>query len=717
MQTTRNSDWPRALFLALALVVLCHVEQPNIVAQYALNWEHIGDLPYATAFHEIVKLDPARVMVLGGESKGVAMASCAIIDAETRSVRKVASMRFERAGFTAIGMPNGRVYVLGGQSSVGGKGVSIIEEYDPLTDTWAASGYLVEGRGQVCGTAINDHEIIVIGGRIGSSDVRRTCEIFDINTGVSRRISDFPYNTSFAKVIVADDGRIFCFSGRSGGPGSYRTGAVHEYNLYEDRWIVAGELQSAVYYPTLVKLADGKHCLVGGSWREGNTSDEFATVVQKQEDASFRNVTHMTSPRAGHGVANLNHGTVIAVGGADNSKGSYKSTEFINIVSGVVERGPDLLFARSYCLAVDVMVNGDPAVVVIGGKTSDGAVRQIELLKINEIDQTTSCHQSFVHLVPNQDLISFVGQSEDAGAHALLNRMETHSAGAIWFKDQFKISAGFVTEFSFRLNDGSDNGAPDGSPEGGNGLAVVIQGMSETPLGLPGAGLGYDQMVNGLAIEFDTYSDQSHSDPDLNHIAVQKGDGYALRSVHQAPFNVGWASVGVPDFRADGTVYYGRVEYFNGKLQVWVNDTQMFDEPSLSINIDIGNALTFRTNDMAWIGITGSTGTAIQSHEILTWDLAACTTQRHEGKPPRVRDSHISIYPMPTSEVASVNFTGEEWSIAQVRVMSLMGEVVLERTVTTSSFDISVTGIPAGTYILNIEFDGRSTSTIWNVVR
>jgi hypothetical protein len=669
-------------------------------------------------FHAVVKLDPTRVMVIGGQSETVGINVCAIIDAERRTVRQAASLETGRTGVVAVKMSNGLVYAIGGQVAFGASGVSTVEVYDPATDSWSMAGYLTQGRGQVCATAINDHQIIIVGGRIGDAQVVKTCELFDIRTGNTTRIADFPYETSLAKVVVTTDGRILCFSGRSGGPGSFRSKSVHQYHVSDDVWTIAGEMEAAVYYPSVAQLDDGRYVLVGGSWREGNTTDEFATSVQVEEGSLFRTIANMQFPRAGHGVSSLGKEVVVALGGANNSKGAYRSTEFINVASGVVERGPDLQYARAYCMGVDVLVGGKHAVLAIGGTSMGATVRQVEILIADGGPEPLRCTQSAVQLVPSQDLLEVVGQALNAGPFVALNRVETYSAGAIWFNDQFSVSSGFETDFSFRLLDGDDGGYPDGSSEGGGGLAVIIQGVTPSPLGLPGAGLGYDQMVNGVAIEFDMYFNEEHGDLRPNHVAIQKGNGQVLRAVHEAPFSVGMSLLNVPDFRADGTTYYAKVRYAESTLSVWVDNVPPTGVPNLSVEMDLSKALSFVEPDLAWIGITGSTGIEVQSHEILSWDLNACTVHPHSiDRPGGTKEGKILIYPMPTSSHATIVFEGDLNTTAHVRVFSMTGELVMEKVVTGPTFDLSSVSIPVGNYILNIQYSDQTASTLWKVVR
>jgi hypothetical protein len=104
------------------------------------------------------------------------------------------------------------------------------------------------------------------------------------------------------------------------------------------------------------------------------------------------------------------------------------------------------------------------------------------------------------------------------------------------------VSRGFTTEFAFRFfqDDAAAVASPcrvvDHAPEactrrGGDGLALVLHTAGAAALGGAGAGLGYDGLPAGVALEFDTWADASAADPGDNHIAVLTRGNATLRRV------------------------------------------------------------------------------------------------------------------------------------------------------------------------------------------
>jgi hypothetical protein len=104
------------------------------------------------------------------------------------------------------------------------------------------------------------------------------------------------------------------------------------------------------------------------------------------------------------------------------------------------------------------------------------------------------------------------------------------------------VSRGFTTEFAFRLfqDDAAAVASPcrvvDHAPEactrrGGDGLALVLHTAGAAALGGAGAGLGYDGLPAGVALEFDTWADAAAADPGDNHIAVLTRGNATLRRV------------------------------------------------------------------------------------------------------------------------------------------------------------------------------------------
>jgi hypothetical protein len=60
---------------------------------------------------------------------------------------------------------NGRIYAIGGLSTLGGAGISTVQEYDPDTDTWVSKSDTPTARFWLSTSAVNG-KIYVMGGSV-----------------------------------------------------------------------------------------------------------------------------------------------------------------------------------------------------------------------------------------------------------------------------------------------------------------------------------------------------------------------------------------------------------------------------------------------------------------------------------------------------------------------------------------------------------------------
>lgn len=69
--------------------------------------------------------------------------------------------------------------------------------------------------------------------------------------------------------------------------------------------------------------------------------------------------------------------------------------------------------------------------------------------------------------------------------------------------------------------------------------------------------------------------------------------------------------------------------------------------------------------------------------------------------------SNLTVYPNPTKDIVSVTNSA---IISNVKVVNLLGQTVIEKNANNNTVQIDLSGIAAGTYILQVNADGASTS-------
>lgn len=199
--------------------------------------------------------------------------------------------------------------------------------------------------------------------------------------------------------------------------------------------------------------------------------------------------------------------------------------------------------------------------------------------------------------------------TNDGSVLRLTPALDVQAGGAWYSNEKQYVSAAFETTFSFRLHAGSDGG------DGSDGFAFVIQNVSPTELRGAGGHLGYHDLPNSLAVEFDTWLDAgSWGDPSKSHISVQTR-GVDPNSTYGAYSLGSYDTLGDGILLDDAQVHTARISYVPGTLTVSLDNLG----PVLTVDVDLAKTLDLDFG-RAWVGFTGATGIGWQNQDILNWD-------------------------------------------------------------------------------------------------
>jgi hypothetical protein len=209
--------------------------------------------------------------------------------------------------------------------------------------------------------------------------------------------------------------------------------------------------------------------------------------------------------------------------------------------------------------------------------------------------------------------LKLVGDAAMQGQRVRLTSASTNQNGAAWSTDRKNVQRPFTATFQFQITDPDPGGGADG-------IAFVIQNDSDSSLGINGGGIGYDQIPNSLAVEFDTSKTPLDTppmkiagDPSSHHIGIhtrgeepnQADENFRIGSFYDSPE------------LEDGNPHTAAIKYSSGRLSVYLDDLA---RPVLTVPVDL--ATTLRLADgTAWIGLTSATGKHSEQHEVwsLTW--------------------------------------------------------------------------------------------------
>ena len=185
--------------------------------------------------------------------------------------------------------------------------------------------------------------------------------------------------------------------------------------------------------------------------------------------------------------------------------------------------------------------------------------------------------------------------------------------GSAFFDEPIKLedNTSFSTEFQFQIGGGTN---------GADGFAFVLQNniQGDNALGGVGGGLGYINIDQSVAIEFDSY--KNPYDRNNNHISLL-GNGITDTELVSSDLTLDLNS---------GEVLNAWIDYDGSSdlLEVFVSDTIVKPETAnLSATIELQDYL----GDRARVGFSGATGGGSNTHDILNWSLTSSHGLAPEG--------------------------------------------------------------------------------------
>lgn len=305
----------------------------------------------------------------------------------------------------------------------------------------------------------------------------------------------------------------------------------------------------------------------------------------------------------------------------------------------------------------------------------------------------------------NPAKIIYVGNAVKVNDYIQLTPPSVNKSGAIWYADPIPVISGFRTEFSFRIRNGSNNTCQDNSIPGADGIAFVVQNFIPYALGTYGGGIGYDGIPNSVAIEFDTFSNDSTQienffDPNGNHVAVQSNGTKENSSKHTPQYTLAMAKYIMPILN-DGTVYYGKIVYSekDKSLEVYLDTIKEMATPILVVNnFDLYTLLKLERGYRAYLGFTSATGCAYETHELLAWYV--CPTPPDPARSVENQDEEHSsiIYPNPVADFAYLKI---EKLPTSIKILNNIGETIYEAK-TLESNRLDFRSYPPGIYFIEI---------------
>jgi hypothetical protein len=342
-------------------IFLTALSSRGLHGQSAGTFSVTGSMTTARAWHTATLLPDGRVLIAGGENvPATATASAEIYDPSTGTFRGIGNMTVARSEHTATLLANGKVLIAGGdgsQKTSGPDGPHLTAElFDPKTETFTATGYMVADRSYAHVAArLPDGRVFFV----ASEYTGAGAQIYDPSTGTFAAAAS-PYSVSFGistatsltdgRVLVnlGDDLRGELYDPQAGGfsltfgarvpwvggpavallngqvlfPGGYdpyylESAVAEVYDPSNQFFVPVGNLTAPRMYQSATLLPDGSALVAGANGDDGNglnfalASAELYDPVKKV----FTRTGDMNTARGLHTATLLKNGKVLITGG------------------------------------------------------------------------------------------------------------------------------------------------------------------------------------------------------------------------------------------------------------------------------------------------------------------------------------------------------------------------------------------------------------------
>ena len=240
------------------------------------------------------------------------------------------------------------------------------------------------------------------------------------------------------------------------------------------------------------------------------------------------------------------------------------------------------------------------------GAISVSSTQTIEAIAVETAFTSSPVATAIYTIAGNTSYINLAAGQFTAGSFHLNNGASVTSAGALqitnggqgesrsaWFATEVPIQ-GFTTDFTFQ----QVNALADG-------MTFTIQNSKATAVGGAGAGLGYENIRNSVAVKFDLYNNAGEG-PNSTGLYT----GGALPTV--AAFDLTPSGVNLHS----GNVMHAHLVYNGTTLTMTLTDTVTKATVTKAFTVNIPQMVG---GSSAYVGFTGGTGGKSATQNVLTW--------------------------------------------------------------------------------------------------
>ncbi len=313
----------------------------------------VGDTAQLTAtFSGTGKVDPGNLPITSGTPLAVVVAgptsytltvSAPGSAAATRTLALTAAYRDSfvkglvmngpRGAHQAVGLADGRVLLVGGQSDASTLPATVLQ-YSASTEAFTAGGALLSGRVGHTATAVSSTRVLVFGGT-QDLPLAAIAEVYDASSSTSRAVSIQPRDARAAHTAtLLRDGRVLLVGGANNG---IKLATADLYDPSSDSFTrVASTLSVGRSGHSAAMLPDGSVLIYGGLTQGG------AAPPAERYDPTQQGFTSLGLPDADpvqsalSTIATLANGDLLVIGGVDDSGVGRTRVMRIALSGGVI---------------------------------------------------------------------------------------------------------------------------------------------------------------------------------------------------------------------------------------------------------------------------------------------------------------------------------------------------------------------------------------------
>lgn len=347
-----NRERPRKSPNSLLMLCLITLFMTTVASAQSGTWALTGSLHTARESHTAALLTNGNVLVAGGSSNNISVASTEVYSPTTHAWSVKENMNVARASAQVRLLANGRVLVAGGCT---GNCLSAVtrsaELYNPTTGTWATTGSMNRPRVYFGAVTLPNGMILVAGGCTslnsnGCATVTASAEIYNPSTGMWTATGSMTVARGNLSLTLLPNGKVLAAGGSTAAADAL--GSSELYNPATRTWTVTGKMNIPRSEHTATLLGNGMVLAAGGENVNG------VTFAQAELYSPALGKWVLTGPmkvgRLEHTAVLLASGKVLVSGGTKQTLTSQtvlSSAELYNPVTGLWASTGSLKNSRS----------------------------------------------------------------------------------------------------------------------------------------------------------------------------------------------------------------------------------------------------------------------------------------------------------------------------------------------------------------------------------